>query len=209
MSATFATLLAGGLTALVGVFSIFNAIGAAFVAQRAQKRAKVVEIYDEYYSPENYRRVVLPVFRIMLKWWNLPQPQQDEYRAVLRRGWVGYHSDVPSVMTTYLGSGYLEEDPDHAHFHKLLPSEAFTEHESLTVFLYFWTKVHELLRAGVIDRKTAQRLLAIPYGYLSKFIREFRADIAQHSEAQDLPPWYEATEELERLFASESKAQPN
>ena len=206
MSVTFATLLAGGLTALVGVFSIFNATGAAFVARRAQQKAKVVEIYDEYYSSDNYRRVVLPVFQIMLKWWNLPQPQKDEYRAVLRRGWVGYNSDTSTVLKTYLGSSYLEDDPDHAHFHRSLPSEAFTEHEALTVFLYFWTKVHELLQAGVMDKRTAQRLLAKPYGYLSDFIKEFRTDIAQHSEAQDLPPWFQATEELEKLFASAPKS---
>ena len=203
MTATEATLLVGVLTALVGTFSILNSIGVAVITQRAERRAKAVEIYDEYYTPENYRRVVLPVFRIMLKWWKLPQPQRDEYRAVLRRGWVGFDADATTVLATYLGQSNADEHPEHAHFHKLLPSEAFTEHESLTVFLYFWTKVHELILAGIVDEKTARRLLVRPYGYLAEFIKDFRDDVAKHSKSGELPPWCEATESLEKLFATE------
>ncbi len=89
------------------------------------------------------------------------------------------------------------------HFHKVLPSEAFTEHEALTVFLYFWTKVFELINADVMDQKIAKRLLAKPYGYLGEFIKEFRADIQKNTTMGDLPPWCEATEGLERFFSQD------
>jgi len=194
-------LLIGALTVSIGLFSLLNSIGVALVTQRAERRAKAVELYDEYYSPENYRRVVLPVFCIMLKWWNLPDPQREQYRTVLRRGWTGFESDTNLLLASYIGPDFLTENPDNAHFHKVTPSEAFTEHESLTVFLYFWTKVLELIRADIVDAKTAKRLLAKPYGYLGAFISEFRADIKKQSPSGDMPAWFEATEELEKFFA--------
>ncbi|MCH9765498.1 MAG: hypothetical protein K0U34_05840 [Alphaproteobacteria bacterium] len=208
MSSADAPVLIAALTAIVGLFSLLNAFGVALVTQRAERRAKAVEIYDEYYSPENYRRVVLPVFCIMLKWWHLPEPQRSDYRAVLRRGWIGFEADADSLLATYVGADYLGENPNHAHFHKVVPSEAFTEHESLTVFLYFWTKVYELLHADVVDQKTAQRLLAGPYSYLADFIKEYREDIAQHATSDDLPPWHHATQELDKLLLDTATSTP-
>jgi len=201
MSTVSAPLLIGALTVIVGLFSLLNSFVVALVTQRAERRAKAVEIYEEYYSTENYRRMVLPVFRIMLKWWYLPEPKRSEYRATLRCGWVGFDNNSASILTTYIGKDYLEENPDNVHFHKTIPGEAFTEHESLTVLLYFWTKVYELLNADIVDSKTAKRLLAKPYSYLSEFIREYREDIAQHSKSGESPPWHEATQELDRFFS--------
>lgn len=207
MSTLDTSIIVGALTVIVGLFSLLNSVGASWVSQRAAQRAKSVELYDEYYSPENYRRVVLPVFRVMMKWMHLPQPKREEYGAVLREAWLGFHEDPARKLTMFEGQGWATDDVYAAHFHHTQSSDAFTEHEALTVLLYFWTKVNELLKAGVIDERTAVRLLRKPYSYLSNFIAEFRADIMRNAGSDELPAWCLATQELEKVLKVPGKEQ--
>jgi len=193
--------LIGSLTVVIGAFSLLNSLLVARIERRISRRARAADLYNEYYSPENYRRIVLPVIRLALKWRGLPDAEREAYRAAVRRGWLGFETEPARLLEAYVSAENLHEDADRAHFRDALPAEAFTEHEALTAFLYFWTKVHELLRSGIIERATTRRLLGRPYRYAANFLKELRADIEEHLGDRDAPVWVEATRKLDKVLA--------
>ncbi|MEP3265104.1 MAG: hypothetical protein ABJN78_05030 [Hyphomicrobiales bacterium] len=194
------TLLIGSITIILGIFSLLNSFVVAFIRRRIDRHSRVADLYNEYYSADNYRRVVLPITRIALKWRYLPKKKREEYRKAIRRGWLIDETDPTQLLKTYVSPAELNLDPTNAHFHETNSSGAYTEHEALTVFLYFWTRLYEMTRSDLIDEKKAKRLLKRSYGYTQEFVQEFREDIKSHAEKGQEPVWVHATIELERLF---------
>lgn len=192
--------LIGALTILLGLFSLANSFSMAWIERRIERRARASDLYNDYYSADNYRRVVWPISRIALKWNALPEPEKSAYRKAVRKGWLIEETADGDLLKAVVSAEELRSDADCAHFRDTQSSEAFTEHEALTVFLYFWTKVYEMMRTGVIDRKVAKRLLKRPYGYTRGFVRALRDDIKAHVKKGHEPIWFEATLALEKMF---------
>jgi hypothetical protein len=200
MSLDHPAVFVGILTGVIGAFSALNSLVVGWVERRRQRRERAVNLYNEYYSADNYRRIVLPVICLHLKWHALPEGERTAYRATVRRGWLGFDNAPERLLEAYVGPEKLHDDPDTAHFRNTVSAEAFTEHESLTVFLYFWTKVYELLKSRVIDHETTARLLKRPYGYVARFLKELREDVERHAGSEALPVWVEATRHLDEIL---------
>lgn len=200
MSLEDPAVLIGVLSVVLGAFSLLNSFAVAWIERRVARRSRAADLYNDYYSADNYRRVVLPVIRLGLKWSALPDDEREAYRAAVRRGWLGFEQEPQRLLAAYVSEERLHADPDRAHFRDTLSSEAYTEHESLTVFLYFWTKVCAMLDAGVVEQKMAKRLLRRPYGYTLSFIRALRSDIEDHVGDAELPVWVAATLRIERVL---------
>ena len=194
------TLLIGAITIILGIFSLLNSFLVAFIRRRIDRHSRVADLYNEHYSADNYRRVVLPITRIALKWRFLPEQEREEYRKAVRRGWLLDETDPTQLLKTYVNPAELKLDPTKAHFHEAHSSSAYSEHEALTVFLYFWTRLYEMIRSDLIDEKKAKRLLQRSYGYTQGFIQEFREDIQKHAKKGKEPVWVHATLELERFL---------
>lgn len=186
------------LTLTLGALTVFHSLLTAFIGRRADRRERTVELYDGFYSVENYHRVILPVYRLMLKWRGLPDDAREKYREAVRLGWVG--ADDPSrVIRAYIPDEHLHDDPQRAHFRDTVPGDHFTEHEALTIFLYFWTKVDQLISTGQVDPRLFKRLFAVPFGYYRDFLEQLRDDMRPHFTEEKAPAWIRATEKIDDL----------
>lgn len=184
------------------VVSVFHSLLMGWIQRRIARRERTAELYDDFYSADTYRRVVAPVMRLTLKWDGLPPEEARKYRDVVRMGWQGFRSDPAQAMRAYVSEEWIKADPARAHFRDTLSTEMFTEHEALTVFLYFWTRLWELVDANLLCRQVARKLFREPYCYYRHFLAELRADVVAHSTAKDVqPPWVHATEKLDAFFA--------
>lgn len=191
----------------VAVFATFftivtfaESIWRAWVERRLARRERAANLYDDYYSTDNYRRVVLPVIRVMLKWRGLPNEQRDDFRKALRNGWTGFRKRPGELMRAYVSEENLHDDMAKAHFRDTLSTEEFTEHEALTVFLYFWVKVEAMLDARLIDPKTVKSLFGRPYSYVQPFLKDLREDFQENISKDRTPAWSIATAKLDRFF---------
>lgn len=185
-----------GLTAV----AILHSLLSGMIQRRLARRERAAELYSRFYSSDNYRRVVAPVYRLMMKWRGLPEPQREPYRAAVRLGWLGVESPA-QLLGAYCSEESLHDDPERAHFRDTLPTESFTEHEALTTFLYFWNQVDELVATGLIDRTLFRRLFKSPFEYYRGFLAELRDDMKPRFPPAGAPAWIAATERLERLMA--------
>jgi hypothetical protein len=192
----------GILTVVVGTFSLLNSALNNSNLRRIAARERASQLYNEYYTPEHYRQIVLPVIRLQLKWVALPPEQREAYRTAVRCGWIGFGRDDRKLLKAFVGDDHLFDDAEEAHFRAPLDGMSFTEHESLTVFLYFWTKVDAMLEAKLLERKTTVRLMRRPYRYAQRFLAELREDMAQHGRPDEIPAWFEATKRLDRVLGS-------
>lgn len=194
--------LLGLLTILVGVFSLLH----AYISYRSktllESRNRTTQLFEELYSINGYSTIVAPVFNVMLKWNGFVEPQKSKYRKVIIDSWVGFESAPASKIALFCD----EKDDDLTEFHYKTRKEAgeITEHESLTAFLYFWSKLELMLTNKVIDKKLTKSLFKPQFNYYRKFLEELRdAHDAHMDENEYLPSWYAATLKLEKFFGRE------
>ncbi len=191
--------LLGLLTILLGAFSILHAYISYRTKISLDTRNRTTHLFEELYSVDGYSTVVAPVFNIMLKWYGLPEPAKSEYKKIVMLGWVGYQS-VPDIK---IGLFCEHDDIELSKFHYKVRKEAgeISEHEALTAFLYFWSKLDLMITNKVIDKKLTKSLFTKQYNYYRSFIKEIRGMLDNQIEENDIrPSWYSATLRLEKLF---------
>lgn len=170
------------------------------------QRERAANLFDGFYSAENYHAVVAPVFVVMLRWHALPPPQRAALASALCKGWTGYdrahllvaayEPDHPNQVDHGAVDAFVE-----SHFHKPRSTEEVTEHAALTAFLYFWVKLEAMIDAGLVSKKLARRLFAGPYDIYAQFIANFRHAVLRCPDTGDVRPvWIDATEKLEVLL---------
>lgn len=159
---------------------------------RRNRRMLTADLYDRFYTPENYRRVVAPVFRITLKLRAFEPEARAAYFDTLKAGWVGARSDPKTLLNLYVSPDAREGDPGELHFRRLLPAESFTEHEALTAFLNFWSKLHGLVKAGAADQRVVRDLFSATYAYYGDLLEELADAVAREIDIDAAPSWIEA-----------------
>jgi hypothetical protein len=96
------------------------------------------------------------------------------------------------------------DDPAGSHYLALFDGARLNEHESLTLALYFWTRLASLARLSLIDRDVACELFAWPYSYASGFFGDLARAISVQLGPQEIPPqWIEATQYLDEWLLSD------
>ncbi len=194
--------LLGLLTILVGVFSLLH----AYISYRSKtlldSRNRTTQLFEELYSINGYSTIVAPVFNVMLKWNGLDEPLKSKYRKIIIDGWVGFESAPSTKLNLFCD----EKDDDLTKFHYKRRKEAgeITEHEALTAFLYFWSKLELMLTNRVIDKKLTKSLFKSQFNYYRKFLEDLRDVHDAHLSENEYPPtWYAATQKLEKFFGGE------
>lgn len=192
----------GLFTLALGVISLLNTSLNALLQRRRERRERTASLYRAFYAADHYRRTVAPVYRLMLKWRALPQPVRQAYHEAVRFGWSGATAEPEALLAAYVSPERLTQDPQEAHFRDTLTTEVFTEHEALTVFLYFWSSLDEMLQANLLDRRLVRNLFAGSYGYYAAFLKDLRAEITPHVNRETPPVWIAATERLDAVFTA-------
>jgi len=177
-------------------------VGWSWHQRNMAQRERAANLFENFYSADNYHAMVAPVFVVMLRWQALGPRQRAAFAAALCKGWADC-ARARHLMTAY--------EPDHdpeqsaveayeqAHFHKGRSTEEITEHAALTAFLYFWVKLEEMIDAGLVSGKLSRRLFKRPYGIYAQFIANLRHAVVHCPGTGDVrPAWIEATEKLER-----------
>lgn len=192
--------LIGLLTILIGFFSIFNAYISYKSRTALNTRNRTTHLFEELYSVNGYSAIVAPVFNIMLKWHGLAEPAKTDFQNIVMMGWVGYENVTDIKIKLFCD----HDESELAHFHYKVRKEAgeITEHEALTAFLYFWSKLDLMLENEVIDKKLTKSLFTRQYDYYRVFIKEIRDLLDEKLEEGDVrPSWYNATLKLEKFFS--------
>lgn len=199
-----------GLTFFVTLFT--TAVGAWFswYLRSLARRARTADLFDRFYSPENYHCMVGPVFVVALRWHALQGKEKEAYARALCKGWPKC-DDVRDVVGVYDPEHFggrrdlTESDFEHMHFHGETNTEVITEHAALTSFLYFWTKLEAMLATGLLCKRLAIKLFANPYRIYEDFIAEFRSAVEKDPDTcDDIASWIDATKKLEQRFRAKS-----
>ncbi|MEM9286551.1 MAG: hypothetical protein AAGA39_11755 [Pseudomonadota bacterium] len=190
----------GALTVSLGAASFLNAFLTNRANRKVEARTRATELHTSYYSSDNYHRVVLPVTRILLKWDGLPDDQREAYRAAVRRGWVGFDDAPERLLRSYVDDSTFAIDPDEAHFRTVASAGEYSEHESLALYLYFWTRVDEMIAAGLVEKSLVVRIMSRSYRYGQSFMAKLRTDIEAHAKPGELPAWFAATKRLDKIL---------
>lgn len=195
-------LIIAGATIGLGLITIANTMVSAHLRSRQNRRSRAADLYASFASPDHYRRVSLTFYRVKLKWNALPEPQRETYRKAVLTGWVERGLTQGDLLKAYVSPQSLEGDMQAHHFRETLDAGAFTEHEALTVYLYFWLTLHELLKSNLVDRKVTYRLFRTHFAYAGDFIKQLRDDIQPHFAEDQTPEWVDAIGAIDRFFAS-------
>jgi len=199
--------------AAVGLF--IAAVGGAFSfwysrhQRRLARRERAADLFDRFYSLENYHAMVAPVYVITLKWNAHRRAGRTGYAEALCRGWAGpEHAErLISAWDPEYGIESAQRGVDlfeEAHFRRSHDTDGVTAHAALTAFLYFWVKLDAMVEAGLVSRRLTKRLFRQPYGIYAPFIADFRAAVLSHPHtANGDPAWIDATRNLEGLLLEE------
>ncbi|WP_019520602.1 hypothetical protein [Faucicola boevrei] len=170
--------------------------------QAYTKKQRAIDVQNQLQSIDFYRQIYVPVWGIYVKWQYLPESKKTEYRTAVVDAWVNYDNQ-PGTQHIY------EHDPDfkieenmrELHFSKDIKREKLTEHESLSLFLTYWTGVWQQIDRKLIDKKDVG-LFYESYHYFEKFMESFRQAVlnANQDSNPELPAWYDATIKLEKAF---------
>jgi len=191
----------GLLTILVGIFSLLH----TYISYRSKtlldSRNRTTQLFEELYSVEGYSAIVAPVFNIMLKWNGLNEPAKSEYKKVIIDGWVGFEN-APTIKVDLFCEA-MDNNMAEFHYKKRKEAGEITEHEALTAFLYFWSKLDLMLTNKVIDNKLTKSLFKVQFNYYRSFIKDLRNILDENINENDFrPAWYEATLKLEKFFGT-------
>ncbi|MGH1405732.1 MAG: hypothetical protein ACRBBJ_04150 [Rhodomicrobiaceae bacterium] len=192
----------GLLTILVGIFSLLH----AYISYRSKtildSRNRTTLLFEELYSVEGYSAIVAPVFNIMLKWNGLSEPAKSEYQKVIIDGWVGFEN-APTIKVDLFCES-MKNNISEFHYKKRKETGEITEHEALTAFLYFWSKLDLMLTNKVIDSKLTKSLFKVQFNYYRSFIKDLRTMLDENINENDFhPAWYDATLKLEKFFGTD------
>jgi len=188
------------ITVVLGLFSLLNQLITSAIARRNERRNRAVELFRHYYSPSHYRAVLNPVYRLILRIRFLEEPLRQEYQDAVQRGW----SDMDrfgAAQLADLNVGTSEAgDAALMHYEETVDASTHSEHESLTVFMYFWLNLSEMLREGLVDKKVAIRLLRHAYPYFSETAQLLFSE--QNQTETSFRIWRNANMYLANLFRS-------
>lgn len=174
------------------------------------RRERAADLFDRFYSLENYHAMIAPVYVITLKWKALGGEARAAYAAALCRGWAG--RDRAAELIAAWDPDYDAEASradvavfEAAHFRRSRTGDGVTGHAALTAFLYFWVKLDAMLDAGLVAEGLVRQLFGEPYRIYAQFLADFRQAVVDNPETTGgTPPWIAATRNLERLLLGEA-----
>lgn len=200
-------LLVGIGTVLVGVATVLHAEFQHRRADAAERVRRTTHLHELHYSEGFFSRVAMPVFTIARAWDLLPDDERRDYRDAVLLGWVGYNSEP--ALDAMRREPIDLRDPAAVHFRPKFEGAALSEHEALTISLYFWTRISLLEQLGMLDREVAAALFAWPYSYVSPFFNSLAQAIEdRRGEDENPPQWISAIEVLDRWLLPARKESP-
>lgn len=180
-------------------------IGFPFFQIMRAKRQRTSDLFEQFYDADHYRRVVLPVYRLIRKLDALDGDARDDYLDAIVAGW-DHTPDANEMWHAFVSKEERDMTAMQQHFFVESSTEMHTEHEALTGFLYFWVRVNRMLDTKLIDEKLFKQLFCNSFAYYHNFLDLIRARVeaafAEDPEhvRRELPSWIDATRRIERLL---------
>ena len=172
------------------------------------RRERTSNLFEEFYSPENYHATIAPVFILKVRWQALEGDAKTAYADAICKGWPKRElsrDEAREIISSYdhkfesyanvNDAGVFEK----MHFRKERSTEVITEHAALTAFLYFWVKLERMRKEGLLSENLVKQLFKGPYDIYRPFIRDFREAVANCVGNYE-PDWFSATQNLESFF---------
>lgn len=192
-----ATSILGGIIAVVMALYTFATY---WIQRRREQRRRSTDLHSTFYSGDNYRYCVLPVYRLIVKLRGLPQRKRDEYMAVIAQGWA-FDPDPVSDYDNFISEREQDCEAAEAHYRLHHSTEEYTEHDALTAFLYFWVRVARLVEAGLIDEELFGKLFCNSFLYYDQFLDDLREAVRAINPDGQEPAWVAATEQVEEMVS--------
>ena len=187
------------LVALIPV-GVLVTLGLNLAALHRSRRELAIKLHEVYLSPDFYSKVRAPAYHIGLQWQHLPDDVRCDYREAVVSGWA---FDLSSdKLSTYL-SEYptSRNDVIHSHFQKPVTHTSLTEHQALTAFLRFWTRLNIHRKNGAIEKKLTRDLFIDEFCYGAPFLNELANAVeAATVDGHIRPRWIEDIRQLKVFF---------
>ena len=186
----------------------FSAIIATILIYRFQlnksKKERTLDFSQRHQDLNFYIQVLSPVWKMYLKWKYLPEEEREEYKRAVAMGWIGFESQKPKhILKNWIPDFKVSSNYKNEHYLKKLNISSQTEHESLTMYVEFWTDFYIAVEQNLIQKKLCF-VLARQYKYHQQFFFELREYIKNLKSTEfqndELPLWIGYTEKLEVFF---------
>ena len=170
------------------------------------KRQRTLELHKQFHDMSFYYQVYSPVWKIYLKWMYLPEKERDEYRRAVAMGWIGFDKGPgDKILKDWIPDFQLSDDYRKVHYIEKINVNSLTEHESLSIFIGFWSDLWVYIDKGLIEKNLCF-VFSDTYGYYRPFMNELRTFIIQLNNNEfcdeSIPDWIENSIQLEILFDS-------
>ena len=195
---------------VIGAITVVGALhvwASEYLRTRSERRQRTSELFQNYFSSDNYNLVIQPVFNLVTRLGVKEVEDKDakpsEDWDMVLAGWRHAHNAPDAKMLAALYENRAIDGLDARDIHYLRPKESpgFSEHESLAVFLHFWTIVYGLWNNSLLDNKLAKDLFQSPWTYFRGFLLELEQLVQKDFEqfpGAEMPAWCEAVHFLDK-----------
>ena len=202
----FVPLLGLIFQSLTAIIAIFATILVYKYQTNYGKRQRTLELHKQFHDMSFYYQVYSPVWKIYLKWMYLPESERNEYRRAVAMGWIGFdQGNGDTILKEWIPDFKLSDNYRRVHYLEKINVSSLTEHESLTIFIGFWSDLWVYIDKKLIERDLCF-VFADTYGYYKPFMNELRTYIIELNNneftEESIPSWIENSIKLEILFES-------
>lgn len=211
----FSQYVGGVIGPIISLFSLITTIWIAVFLYKSQdkqqksaeqisKRKLTLELHEQFHDQRFYYEINAPVWKMWLRWKNLPEPQREAYRQTIARSWIGFENvDSQQKLLKWIPDYDVDTSPEILHYLNKINATSLTEHEALSIFLGKWSAIWHYVNKDIIDKDLVV-IFWDWYGYYMEFIQQLRGYIIElrktEFQTEDLPEWFEGTIGLEALF---------
>jgi hypothetical protein len=185
--------LSDALTISLTFAGVLLAIVIPLTQYRIAQRQLTISLHETYWSVETYVRVIAPSYAVQKGWQGLPEQVRVNYREIVLQGWAPHLPSPEDEYELYLGAPPEIQDFAAHHFRTPVGNDKLTEHQALTLLLYWWSHLAEYYRNRLVNRRLFRALFRDAFGYKKAFLLDLCSSMESRLTGTDTrPQWIDS-----------------
>ncbi|MCK7675559.1 hypothetical protein [Corynebacterium pygosceleis] len=156
--------------------------------RRIEKRRLTIDLHRDYWSIENYLKIIAPGWKVQMQWNHLPVAVREIYRSTVLDGWKRLSDE--DYFSAYCGDPQVSVDYGEWHFRTPSGGEFLTEHQALTLLLYKWSQLAVFHENGMLENALFEVLFKDAYSYKRAFFSELALEMRGRVDDSPTPPQF-------------------
>lgn len=154
-------------------------------------------MFQQYYDASFYGSVISPVFSLAIKLAS-DEAANKEYWDVIVDGWMPPTKGASHLRKLHDENFGQEKPVQDQHYRHVDRLDDLSEHQALTVFLQYWTTLHQLWDSDLLDKKLSRKLFRTPFSYYRNFLFELSDKVKARLQPDQYPGWIDAVAFLDK-----------